>query len=77
MSLPWKKIATRYREAFLDSLAVITEKQLNESEVVAAAKLFKEVSEKRANPYVPLVGGRDINVEKAKENLFRTLNAME
>lgn len=77
MSLPWKAIAKRYRELFQQGLDYIVELNEQESEVIAAAREFKAVSTKRANPYVSLVGGRDINVEKAKGKLFKLLEKYE
>lgn len=77
MSLPWKETAKRYRDCLSQTLDYFKRLSTQELEVVIAAKRFKEVSQKRPNSFVPLVGGRDINIEKAKENLFKVLENYE
>jgi hypothetical protein len=77
MSLQWKETAKRYKKLFQDGLDYLVELSENESEIIVAARQYKAVCKKPSNPYVPLVGGRDINIEKAKEKLFKVLEKYE
>jgi hypothetical protein len=77
MSLPWKDAATKYREAFKKSVDIMRELVESENRLIEAIQQFKTAEEKRGNPYVPLVSGTNVNVQKAKENLFNVLKDVE
>ena len=72
----WKNAARHYRSVALEALHRLLQDEavrLKEERVVVAARGYVEIATTPTNPFVKLVTGQDINVQKAEQNLIEAV----
>lgn len=78
--LKWKIAAKSYRQVATDLMNLLrTERALRVAQtvIIEALQEYKTVVTKPKTPFVRLVAGQDINIEKAQQKLFKTLEVYD
>ena len=78
--LQWKTAAKHYREVASHFMQLFQREQTLrrfEEDVVRAARTYTLQAIAPKNPYVKLVTGQDINVQKAQQNLIEAVQELE
>ena len=78
--LNWKAATKEYREVATAALKELRDEQDLSSLlmlVTLAAKEYKNAVEAPKTPFVKLVTGEDVNIQKAQQNLFKMIEETE
>lgn len=76
----WKEAARHYRSIALEAIHRVLQDEavrVKEERVMAAARAYVELVTTPRNPFVNLVTGQDINVQKSQQTLVKAVSDLD
>jgi hypothetical protein len=78
--IAWKSAAKHYKNFATNAMLWLRDEQnarLAEADVIVAARIYARLITEPTTPYVTLVTGQDVNIQKAQEMLVEAVTNLE